>query len=365
MKKIKLLLIKSFFQIIYQYCLIFCKFNPQKVTLATNRNQDLFSGLKNLQTIFEEQSNYQIKVIAFKFERSLRGRLNYFYYSIVSMHALATSRFFIVDDYYFPIYCIKKNKKNIVVQIWHAIGHLKRFGLSIESNKKQIIKPHTNYDYAVVNSQLDIPFYAEAFDMRPEDILAIGSPKIDRLINHKINNDKVDVRTVLYAPTFRRTDEENIALVQMFIKEFVRDFKDDILYVSLHPYMRVPEWPISENVHIFQDSNRIDDILSQVDILITDYSSVMLEFFYFERPVLIYAPDFNAYKDDFGFYVDFKSYIEAPIFDSLDSLMLYMKSGDYKNTTDYILKMKNKIFDYYDGQNSQRLFDFLTKEVEG
>lgn len=365
MKKIKLLAIKSFFQIIYLYCSIFCKFNPKKVTLATNRNQELFSGLKNLQTIFEEQSDDEVKVIAFKFERSFSGRLNYFYFSLVSIHALATSRLFIIDDYYFPLYCVKKNKRNIVVQIWHAIGHLKRFGLSIEQNQQQVVKPHSNYDYAVVNSSLDIPYYVEAFDMPKSNILAIGSPKVDHLINHQAENNQNDVRKVLYAPTFRRTNEENINLINKFIDNFEKNFQNDILYVSLHPYMKLPKRHVSENIHIFQDSNLIDDILPQVDILITDYSSIMLEFFYFEKPVLLYVPDYNDYVDDFGFYVDFKTYVEAPMFTTLALLTEYLWNHGYEEDTGYILRMKNKIFDYYDGQNSQRLFDFLTKEVEG
>ncbi|MFB8535064.1 CDP-glycerol glycerophosphotransferase family protein [Enterococcus gallinarum] len=365
MKKIKLLVMKYFFQILYFLFSKFCFFHSDRVVLATNRNTQIFSGLKKLNQIFQEQSNYEVKIIAFKFERSLLGRIKYFYYSILSVHALATSKFFIVDDYFFPIYCINKQEKNIVVQIWHAIGHLKRFGLSIEKNRNQVIRPHSNYTFAVVNSRADIPFYAEAFGMDERNILPLGSPKIDSLSETTITTLKKSKPIILYAPTYRKTNEENLKLLDTFIDRFKElTFKFDI-YISLHPYVRFGDRLIDKNFKIFQDGNFVEDVLSSTDILITDYSSVLLEFLYFEKPLLIYAPDYDNYADEFGFYVDFKNYIDAPFFEDIKSLFQYVSNGEYSESTNSIIEMKEKVFDYYDGQNSQRLFEFLTNNNGG
>lgn len=43
-------------------------------------------------------------------------------------YQVATSRVVIVDDYFFPIYPVKKRSGVTIIQVWHACGAFKRFG---------------------------------------------------------------------------------------------------------------------------------------------------------------------------------------------------------------------------------------------
>ncbi|WP_461198327.1 CDP-glycerol glycerophosphotransferase family protein [Enterococcus sp. N249-2] len=364
MKNLKLFLLKKMFTLFY---VIFKKtgsYKSKRIVLATNRNPTLFAGMKNIENTINKYSTFEVVTLTFHFERNLSGRINYFFKSIQSIYYLATSRFFIVDDYFFPIYCIKKSKENSVIQIWHAIGHLKKFGLSIPENKSSIIKHHSNYDYAIVNSVKDIPFYAEAFGMEYSKVIAIGNPKIDGLFQKNEEVVKNKRLKILYAPTYRKDNTVSIQLIQTFIDSATHLLDIYDIYISVHPYVKIEDIDKPEKFIIFQDGNISEDILSEVDLLITDYSSISLEYSFFEKPLLIYAPDIENYTKQVGFYVDYKDYIEAPIFMSISELIRFIDNGDYLNDIDYIYRLKQKVFDYFDGCNSERFYQFLVEKAE-
>jgi hypothetical protein len=50
--------------------------------------------------------------------------------AVVAGFHLATARLFVVDDYFFPMYVIRPRPGTRFVQVWHACGALKKFGLS-------------------------------------------------------------------------------------------------------------------------------------------------------------------------------------------------------------------------------------------
>src|SRR5699024_10894035 len=44
--------------------------------------------------------------------------------------SFSNARYLIVDDYYLPVYLINPDRKMNVIQLWHAAGAFKKFGLS-------------------------------------------------------------------------------------------------------------------------------------------------------------------------------------------------------------------------------------------
>ena len=72
-------------------------------------------------------------------------------------YRVASSRLVIVDDYFFPIYPVKKRPGVTIVQVWHACGAFKRFGratLEAEWGADQTflewVPIHSNYDLTLV-----------------------------------------------------------------------------------------------------------------------------------------------------------------------------------------------------------------------
>ena len=52
------------------------------------------------------------------------------------------------------------------------------------------------------------------------------------------------------------------------------------------------------------------------DVLVTDYSSAIYEFSLLEKPIVFFAPDYEAYERERGFYFDYRTGVPGPIFET-------------------------------------------------
>ena len=82
-----------------------------------------------------------------------------------------------------------------------------------------------------------------------------------------------------------------------------------------------------------------NELLSQVDALITDYSSIYYDFLLLNRPVAITIDDFEQYMNETGFVFD----------NPLDVL-----KGDYIRSIDGIYEFIQSVFEERDGMQSER-----------
>ena len=48
------------------------------------------------------------------------------------------------------------------------------------------------------------------------------------------------------------------------------------------------------------------------DVLVTDYSSAIYEFSLLGRPMVFFAPDYEAYERERGFYFDYRTGVPGP-----------------------------------------------------
>lgn len=352
------------YDVIYKFYLVFGKYESKQIAFITNRNIELTGGLKSIYNLMNEEQDWSTKSLAFQFQRSNKGKLTYFFQSFSAIKLLATSSVVILDDYFFPIYCVKKkSNRNQVIQIWHAIGHLKRIGLSVKSNQTDVIRPHSNYDYAVVNSKEDIPYYAEAFDLHADQVLALGSPKVDKLFRlGNLNKTCNEKKKILYAPTYRTGGKDySFDLIEEFIGRFEKYSLDYDIYISVHPYVTLPKISDASRIHIFQDGEYLESLLGSVDILVTDYSSIVLDYSYFEKPLVLYAPDYDNYVKKVGFYVDYRKYMGDLFVESFDDLEKHITDDRFYSDLNRVKELKNKTFDFVDGQNSRRLVEFILR----
>ncbi|ETY74376.1 CDP-glycerol glycerophosphotransferase family protein [Lactiplantibacillus fabifermentans] len=361
LKTIKLSLLHGSFNLFYQACYHLGGPRKRRVTFATMRSAKLNDNLAALRREFVRDGTTDIREFCYHYDRS--SKLGFLWASIKALNALAHSELFIVDDYFFPLYAINKHADNQVVQMWHAIGSLKKFGLSLPHADQSVLKPHTNYDWVFINAENDKPAYADAFDIDPDHILATGEPMMDRLMTTQPENHPGPKR-LLYSPTYR-PGADGEAQVLNYVQDFIKASQQlrptwDI-YISLHPYLKLPSLSLPSNVHVFQDAERVKTIMPSMDLFITDYSSLSLNFSYFERPILLFTPDYDAYMADCGFYVDYYQYLGAPHFDTVANLVTYINQQVPTMDLDYVKALKAKTFPHQDGRNAQRVFQHLIK----
>ena len=294
-------------------------------------------------------------------------------------YRVATSRVVIVDDYFFPIYPVKKRSGVTIIQVWHACGAFKRFGratLESEWGADEIflkwVPIHANYDLTLVSSASIAQIYADAFGQSVETVTAaFGIPRTDALApspRRDANEREVRTRlgltdnrtTILYAPTFRGADMKGAGAPELLdIAALYRALGDQYrLVLRLHPFvksaMRIPE----EARDFVVDASRepdVNEVMLAADILVTDYSSIIFEYALLNRPMAFLAPDLAAYERERGFFFDYRSGVPGPVVETTEQLLTWInaKAFDFPR----VAKFAAESFDMMDGRATERLVE--------
>ena len=239
----------------------------------------------------------------------------------------ATSRVCIVDGYVPAVSVPKSHEGALCVQLWHALGAMKRFGYQAldtpdgrSSKAASALRMHRGYDMVVAGLPGAVPAFAEAFDCSEKRILPLGLPRVDYLLSSEFEDERarrqraaverLDIdrdrwrAVVLYAPTLRRGVAGGDAWFDRSTEELTRAFGeiDAALVVAGHP-LQADVQHDGGNVAFLRGAASID-VLSWVDYVVTDYSAVAFEAAVASKKVLFYVPDIEEYRRSPGLNVD-------------------------------------------------------------
>ena len=263
--------------------------------------------------------------------------------------AILASDVVVLDTYCIPASMIPHGKGTKVVQMWHALGAVKKFGWQTVgkeggSSEKvaRLMKMHHGYDYVVSPSDITAEYFCEAFKTDRSKVVKYGLPRID-YIKSAAAGDRHDAlrssilakypqlgngkKTVLYAPTFRRGKAVDVkSLVDAFDPEKYN------VAVKLHPLYRGDAGEAAgecANV-IYDETFTSYDWLSAADIIISDYSSFVIESALADKPLYIYAYDLEDYEVNTGLNIDFAAEpIAQYVFSDAGELAAAAAKDDY------------------------------------
>lgn len=127
---------KKLFYTIYAVIFRICRLFPVKrgrVALVSPHNADFNDSLGAVKAELERRGGYDIKLITRRdIELSknpaklIKGAFRFFF---VSSYRLATAQYVFLNDNFMPLAYINFSPETKVVQLWHAEGVFKRFGL--------------------------------------------------------------------------------------------------------------------------------------------------------------------------------------------------------------------------------------------
>ena len=95
------------------------------------------------------------------------------------------------------------------------------------------------------------------------------------------------------------------------------------------------------------------------DILISDYSSIMIDYSVIERPIFSYTYDLKEYKEKRGLYVDLKKELPNGICETEDELLKEILNCDFELQKEKTRKFKEKYVEN-DG-NARKYIDNIVK----
>ena len=98
-------------------------------------------------------------------------------------------------------------------------------------------------------------------------------------------------------------------------------------------------------------------LLGNCDYLLTDYSSVWVDYEIMDKPIGFVMDDIEQYRSSRGFNFDnMDKILPGPILSSLDSLISFCETPEKYN-----YKRTNLFNEYKDNKSSQRLMEALNK----
>lgn len=244
---------------------------------------------------------------------------SYIMLMLKQMKALAGARVCITESYCIPISVLNHKKGLMVIQIWHSMVAIKKFGWQTldmpegsSSSVARIMQMHRGYNYVIVGSEYMRDFFAEAMNTPKEKILPLGMPSADKIIREGGADTKESSlreefdniypkargkKIVAYLPTMRRGAPVNCAeLVERF------DYQNFALVIKLHP--------LDKDTIIYNSNVIIDKTFSTrqaialADAVISDYSGAAAEASLLGKPVYFFTPDINTYSKRCGINVN-------------------------------------------------------------
>ena len=353
----------------------------ERVYIAVNRDEALRGSLREIHLTLQSLSPAPRILVDVEADSERQGipiisLIAGVFQIVVRSYRVASSRLVIVDDYFFPIYPVKKRQGVTIVQVWHACGAFKRFGratLEAEWGADKIflswVPIHANYDLTLVSSASIAPIYAAAFGQSVETIsAAFGIPRTDALTpSPRRDATERTVRsrlgltdrrtTVLYAPTFRGADLKGAAAPELLdIAALHRALGSDYrLILRLHPFvksaMRIPT-EVGDFVVDASGEPDANEVLLAADMLVTDYSSIVFEYALLGRPMAFLAPDLAAYERERGFFFDYRTGVPGPVVETTEQLARWIlaKEFDLRRVGDFAAAS----FDVMDGRATER-----------
>lgn len=370
---------KSFMKIIYFFIKLFTK-QQRKITMLSRQSNDInvdFRLIKkeieniNLETNKKSIEGIKVKILCKKIPDNFSGKIKYCFYIVKCMYHIATSKVCVIDGYNIAISVLNHKKNLEVVQIWHAMGAIKKFGYQVldkeeGSNHKisKLMKMHSNYTCITCTSGETRKIYSKAFNTDLSKVKVLGMPRIDYIlgkdgeIDEKVKQLLQEYpylkrkKNILYVPTFRKGKEINVKSIIDCVDE-----KKYNLLLQLHPLDKTS----------VEDKYKVDskystyELIKIADYIITDYSAVAFEAATLDKPVFFYIYDLNEYEDTRGLNINLNDEMKNCTKADISEIIKIINENLYDYSE---LKMfKEKYVETADTNNTKRIVDYILSNM--
>jgi CDP-glycerol glycerophosphotransferase (TagB/SpsB family) len=163
---------------------------------------------------------------------------------------------------------------------------------------------------------------------------------------------------ILYMPTYRDNIDRNPTFNGEEIEQLnsLLQSKNAVLGVKIHPnapsidFGSLPVINLSES-----PCQEVGIFLRKADVLVTDYSSVWVDFLLLDRQIVSYCPDLLDYKENRGFLYDYKYIFPGKINETFDSFLKELRDSLSTPIDEKQLRIKQLFHAFLDGKNSERV----------
>lgn len=275
-------------------------------------------------------------------------------------------------------------KKQITINLWH--------GLLYKNIMKLLGKPEMLSDYVVGTSELSKVMFSKAFGVSKEQVTTTGYPRNDFLLKGKIEKENIinklnldfsPNKLLLWMPTYRKSikgdirldgiDVDNPFCINNFdLYNFNMILKNHNAICLVKPHPMAEKNNIEEKLTnvVFIDDNWINDkklnlyeFVGCTDLLISDVSSIIIDYMLLDNPIFCISEDFEEYKKTRGFYFeDIENKIPTEVLKNqkifFEKLNQFLKT-EIDPFEEKRIALKKEFFKYHDANSTKRLVELI------
>ena len=375
------------------------------ITLFTRMLEGFFSKDKNLITIFFTEHNfadnsryfleylysntdhkYDVKVLVKNkvlFDQiSLKyPNISYYSKSLSGMKLFLKTKNIVIShgsdaSYFFPYFLDIKSKN--IINLWHGIP-LKRLSLQVKGIRESKSRSRfQKFSSICVASTFEQFLLASCFEMHIDDIWITGTPRNDYLLypNNELllEHSYLNKKVILYAPTWREYgdrssffpfEDKDLERLNAFLETqdaylLMRGHREEMERISENYGEEKLSRILPAHQEFFPDAQRL---LAHVDVLVTDYSSIYLDFLLLDKPMIFIPYDLEQYQSYRGFLFDYDTHTpgdkvgtQAEFMESIGRALNKPELGAIERA-----QMKNLFHTYEDGKSSERILAQINK----
>jgi CDP-glycerol glycerophosphotransferase len=287
---------------------------------------------------------------------------------------LATAKY-LINNVTFPAYFAARPGQQYL-NTWHGTP-LKTLGKDIGTGfleHKNVARNFLHATHLIAANQFTADVLTRRYDvdtMMSGSVAVTGYPRVDRTLNATATTRLNVKRTlgisaadrrpvVLYAPTWRGG-----LSTTHFDTERLKSDLDRLTALNCNVIFRAHHRTqellagADLSVTIAPETIETNELLAAVDLLITDYSSIVFDFLPTGKPVTMYTYDLDEYRNERGLYID-PSSMGIPTANTIDELV---QAVAQQLASDDQLKLHADLVEEYcpreDGRASARAVDFF------
>lgn len=244
---------------------------------------------------------------------------------------------------------------------------------------------NTKFRYFICGAKEEYEYIKNNFGYPSENVKYIGFARFDNL-----HDFKTEKNTILVMPTWRNWlgretnmmgEKINFKETEYFkkwnsflnSKELDSFLKKYDLKLLFYPHINMQKYLncfniSSNNVELIDTSVDIQNVLKKSAVMITDYSSVYMDFAYMRKPIIYYHFDYSEYRKNQyqQGYFDYKNDGFGPICNDINEIVKELNTiydNDMKPEAKYYKRMSN-FFELYDNKNCERHYELLINHQE-
>jgi CDP-glycerol glycerophosphotransferase (TagB/SpsB family) len=368
--------------------------NPRYLYLYANQHKnEIIADEKTKKTVNPIWISHKKDIVEFLNEQGYEA---YYYHSLKGIWYCLRAKIYIFDNYSkdisfwlsggaikFNLWHGSGNKKTNYDNKFDTVRHPKNAWEKFKTFPRRLSdeKPH---HYTLATGPMMAKIFTSAFHTDLSHIIQDGYPRNDRMFDTDWENlllpeeernlqqiqeiKKQGQKVLIYMPTFRAS--ENLFFKAMHLEKFNEFLGKNNLhfFTKLHPKSKLKEqFAQVRYSHISNIGADVDPytFMKECDLLVTDYSSIYSDYLMLNRPSVLFPYDFEEYsKDTRECYFEYDEYMPEIKAYTMDELMTdieqVLKQDDYEQGR---LELRDKIFQYADGEASRRLCEKVVKLV--